>query len=187
MPILKASEVVDDRHNAATRGAAVLHTAQAAADHLHVAYGAENLPCDEYHVRLRRIEAGGEHAVVAQYSDIFALEAIDEVAARYDGRAAAHSGGGDAREIEAGSHFLSVLHGVAKEKNGSLGRLPDVFDKALVPLLVTGESLVNGHEQFLEVEALPRLGKPGQSVDLVSRKGRPGMEGLIDGLCKNTL
>ena len=68
-------------------------------NHLHVAYRAEYLSCDQDHVGLRRIKSGGQHAVVAQHAKFSLLETVEEIAPRDPGCAAADSGGGDARVV----------------------------------------------------------------------------------------
>jgi hypothetical protein len=104
--------------------------------------------------------------VVAQHADLPALEAIEEVTPRHCGRAAANSSGRDASQVQSSGHFLCMLHGVSKEKNGALGAFPYVLDYALIALLVPGEPPVDAFEQVLKLETLPWVRQSGQPLRL---------------------
>ena len=90
--MLKATKVIEHRNDSAASRTAVLLAAQSAPHHLHVAHRAEHLPRNQHHVRLGRIEPGGENAVIAKYPNVATLEAVEKIAARHGRCAAAHGG-----------------------------------------------------------------------------------------------
>ena len=66
MLLPEATEVVQHRQDGKGFGAAFAEAPQAAPDHLHVGDRALHLMGDQHQVRAQRIEAGGQHAVIAQ-------------------------------------------------------------------------------------------------------------------------
>ena len=92
VPVLKAAEVIYNRHYSALSGPSILLPTQSATHHLHVANRTKHLPGDEHHVRFWCIEAGSQNTVIAHHSDITALEPVEKIAAR-DGRRVPTDGG----------------------------------------------------------------------------------------------
>jgi len=151
--VAKSPQVVENGDDPAACSAAVLLSAQTTSDHLHVAHRAHHLTGDQYHIGPGSVEAGGQHAMIAQHASLPLLESFEKIAPGRSRGVAADRVRGNSLDVQARRHFLGVLDRVSKKQDAFLLTLDNGVDQQPVAIVIIGEPAIEFFKQVFELYA----------------------------------